>query len=60
VEQEWRYALELYQGGRDEFIRPVYWTRNLHPIPKELDELRIHFERLDFAAIGWRPRRRLW
>lgn len=50
VATEWRHALSL-QPGRGNFIRPVYWSKQLYAIPAELQA--IHFERLSLARLGW-------
>ena len=50
VQTEWRHALAL-QPVRGNFIRPVYWSRQVYPIPPELQA--IHFERLSLARLGW-------
>ena len=60
VEQEWRHALELYRAGRGDFIRPVYWARRPHPVPRDLDIEKIHFQRLNLKELGWIPRRLFW
>jgi hypothetical protein len=40
VEREWRHALQLHTEKRA-FIRPVYWSQPIAPVPPEL--ARIHF-----------------
>lgn len=40
VEREWRHALQLHTDKRV-FIRPVYWSQPMPPVPVELS--RIHF-----------------
>ena len=50
VQTEWRHALAL-QPGRGNFIRPVYWSKQVYSIPLELQP--IHFERLSLARLGW-------
>lgn len=50
VQTEWRHALAL-QPARGIFIRPVYWSRQVYPIPPELQS--IHFERISLARLGW-------
>lgn len=50
VEREWRHALMLLPT-RPNFIRPVYWDRQLYPIPSELKEL--HFQPLSLPDLGW-------
>jgi hypothetical protein len=40
VEREWRHALQLHTDKRA-FIRPVYWSQPIAPVPTEL--ARIHF-----------------
>lgn len=43
--QEWQYAL-LYKCPEDkcvEFITPVYWTKNLPNVPKELQHLNFKY-----------------
>ncbi len=50
VANEWRYALQLLPN-RPGFIRPVYWSSELFPLPPELAP--IHFERLDLVKLGW-------
>ncbi len=40
VEREWRHGLQLHTDKRA-FIRPVYWSQPIPPVPPELS--RIHF-----------------
>ena len=50
VEREWRHALMLLPV-RPNFIRPVYWSRQLYPTPPELTSL--HFQPLSLSSLGW-------
>ena len=50
VEREWRHALMLLPT-RPNFIRPVYWNRQLYPAPQELSHL--HFQPLSLSSMGW-------
>lgn len=50
VQTEWRQALTM-QPVRGNFIRPVYWSKQVYPIPPELQA--IHFERISLARLGW-------
>ncbi len=50
VEREWQHALKLLPM-RPNFIRPVYWTRQLYPTPPELNAL--HFQPLSLSSLGW-------
>lgn len=42
VEKEWRHALT--QGHKENFIRPVYWSKPLPPPPRELEHIHFHYE----------------
>jgi hypothetical protein len=42
VEREWRHALQLHSDRRN-FIRPVYWTEPMPPVPAELSQLHFAF-----------------
>ena len=57
VANEWRYALQLLPN-RSGFIRPVYWSPELYPLPPELAP--IHFERLDLVKLGWMRPQPFW
>ena len=50
VEREWRHALQLLPL-RENFIRPVFWTRTLYPTPPELNAL--HFQPMSLSSLGW-------
>lgn len=50
VEREWRHALMLLPA-RPNFIRPVYWDRELYPTPPELSAL--HFQAMSLPNLGW-------
>ena len=50
VEREWRHAL-LLLPTRPNFIRPVYWSRQLYATPAELNAL--HFQSLSLSSLGW-------
>jgi hypothetical protein len=57
VEREWQHALKLLPV-RPNFIRPVYWTRQLYPTPPELNAL--HFQPLSLSSLGWGRLRAAW
>ncbi|HET9111135.1 MAG TPA: toll/interleukin-1 receptor domain-containing protein, partial [Ktedonobacterales bacterium] len=57
VEREWRHALMLLPV-RPNFIRPVYWNRQLYPAPPELANL--HFQPLSLSSLGWSKLRTAW
>ena len=57
VEREWRHALMLLPT-RPNFIRPVYWSRQLYPAPAELNPL--HFQPLSLSSLGWSKLRAAW
>ena len=57
VEREWRHALMLLPT-RPNFIRPVYWSRQLYPTPPELKSL--HFQPLSLSSLGWGNLRAAW
>ncbi|HZC05969.1 MAG TPA: toll/interleukin-1 receptor domain-containing protein [Ktedonobacterales bacterium] len=57
VEREWRHALMLLPT-RPNFIRPVYWNRQLYPTPPELTKL--HFQPLSLSSLGWSQLRMTW
>jgi hypothetical protein len=57
VAREWQHALMLLPT-RPNFIRPVYWTRQLYPTPPELNAL--HFQPLSLSSLGWGPLRAAW
>ena len=42
VEREWRHALQLHSDRRN-FIRPVYWSEPMPPVPAELSHLHFVF-----------------
>lgn len=56
VQREWQHALMLLPV-RPNFIRPVYWSRELYPTPPELTAL--HFQPLSLSNLGWGPVRSL-
>jgi hypothetical protein len=57
VEREWRHALMLLPT-RPNFIRPVYWSRQLYQTPSELNPL--HFQPLSLSSLGWGKLRAAW
>ncbi|HEY7848429.1 MAG TPA: toll/interleukin-1 receptor domain-containing protein, partial [Ktedonobacterales bacterium] len=57
VAREWQHALMLLPA-RPNFIRPVYWTRQLYPTPTELNAL--HFQPLSLSSLGWGRLRAAW
>jgi hypothetical protein len=57
VEREWRHALMLLPA-RPNFIRPVYWSRQLYATPPELNPL--HFQPLSLSSLGWGKLRAAW
>lgn len=57
VEREWKHALMLLPT-RPNFIRPVYWSRQLYPTPPELNPL--HFQPLSLSSLGWGSLRAAW
>lgn len=57
VEREWRHALMLLPT-RPNFIRPVYWSRQLYATPPELNPL--HFQPLSLSSLGWGKLRAAW